>query len=430
MICQGCGHNFPNTLTRCPKCKLAPNRKGQRSSDSRLIEFPKKARLSQQSDQSEASLPAWRLELNEKVRASRARRNNPALQTTASEASSISLSEAEKGAGAAAVRQTEIRARTRAAPDTRAFAHSAQKESVVRTDRESLEAGQTRGAQRSSNHIVEAALTRVRRASENASRAALPKIEPVRPITQTSPLALDKEATARELEPSPEITRQSRPEPITLSKPAPSPVAKTAIIEEPAIAVRKIEPKHASAADESFDLPSQEMIESSSFAALDELEPLDYLEAEIRKVDRVLSAELSRTDSPSLFTHFVINAIDLMVIAISSLPFVALVGLYNGTFDSSQTRVASGAIIALVSFFYLALTQNLCGKTFGMMFTNTKIVDARTAEPVSSQRALLRTCGYFLAALPALVGFAWAIFNRNHRGLHDYISRTQIAGDF
>src|SRR6185369_6901630 len=95
------------------------------------------------------------------------------------------------------------------------------------------------------NHIVEAALTRVRRASENASRAALPKIEPVRPISQTSPLALDKEATARALEPSPEITRQSRPEPLTLSHAAPSPVAKPEIVvqQEPEIAVREVEPR-------------------------------------------------------------------------------------------------------------------------------------------------------------------------------------------
>src|SRR5437763_14534716 len=86
MNCQGCGHNYPNTLTRCPRCKMLSSRRNQRSGDSRLIEFPRKARLAEQPETHDAALPQWRQDLNEKVRAIQARRNNPALASTASAA--------------------------------------------------------------------------------------------------------------------------------------------------------------------------------------------------------------------------------------------------------------------------------------------------------------------------------------------------------
>ena len=65
-----------------------------------------------------------------------------------------------------------------------------------------------------------------------------------------------------------------------------------------------------------------------------------------------------------------------------------------------------------------------------MMFTNTQVIDARTAEPVTPQRALWRSAGYLLAVAPAMIGLMLIAFNRKRRGLHDYITDTQVACDF
>lgn len=417
MICQGCGHNYPSTITRCPKCRLSSNRRGQRSSDSRLIEFPKKSRVAERSEESQTSLPAWRAELNEKVRAIQARRNNPALQTQIAETHQTATLDVEQTTGAAAVRQPELHSRGRVATSRERLS-------------EPLKQNSGRTEQRSSDTIVEAALTRVRRASENASRAALPKIEPVRPLAQTAPLMRDKEATARALEPSPEITHQARVSTMPLPDVTPSRIIKPDITEEPNRITRKIEASPSVQPEDSFIQVSEAATEPSRVIILDEDAPLDYLEAEIRKVDQVLSAEFSKNDSPSLFTHIVINAIDLFTIAISSMPFLALIGLYNGAFALNQTRAASIVIVSLIAFFYLSLTQCLCGRTFGMMFTNTRVIDARTAEPIPLQRALWRSAGYLLAVALAMIGLLLIAFNRKRRGLHDYITDTQVACDF
>jgi uncharacterized RDD family membrane protein YckC len=163
---------------------------------------------------------------------------------------------------------------------------------------------------------------------------------------------------------------------------------------------------------------------------LDEIEPLDYLEAEVRKVDKALGAEFLRNESPSIFTHAVIGVVDLFAVAASSSLFLATIRIADGSFSTAQTRLASASIVLVISFFYLALTQCLCGRTFGMMLTNTRVVDALAFGAPSPTQSLLRTTGYFVAAAPAMIGIFWAVLNRRHRGWQDFLSGTVVVRDF
>src|SRR5438034_493174 len=79
MKCHGCGHEFPNTSARCPRCHRSTSRRARTSTDSRLLEFPRRARVTQPAEAATPVLPAWRLELNEKVRAIRANRSASTL---------------------------------------------------------------------------------------------------------------------------------------------------------------------------------------------------------------------------------------------------------------------------------------------------------------------------------------------------------------
>jgi uncharacterized RDD family membrane protein YckC len=438
MKCHGCGHDYPNTISRCPRCRLS-SRRGSKSTDSRLIEFPRKARTTLQSEPAEASLPAWRVELNERVRAIKAKRGSEpdTLSSSIEESNEIER-------GPVAVRQEEVRSRVRAATgrDLPTITPAEAARDEFNPPGSSYQPAQpSRSTGRANTSIVEAALTRVRRASENASRAALPKIEPARPVqpSATGALALDREATARVLEPAAEIKPRPAPRTIPLpeisqppvERPAPVEVASSAVAHSasPSV-VEKVDVKHSIHPGDSFAPVASSPVGSSKILVLDEIEPMDYLEAEIRKVDKVLSKEFAKNDSPSLGTHLVLNIIDLLTIAVSSSPFVAIILITNGSLASFQTRVAVCLMIALVTFLYFALTQCLCGKTFGMMFTGTHILEARTSEPPSAQRALLRSAGYFIAAAPALLGLLWSAFDRKRRGWQDIIAGTFVASDF
>src|SRR5438128_3213648 len=188
MNCQGCGHNYPNTLTRCPRCKMLSGRRTQRVSDSRLIEFPRKARLAEQAEPAtNSALPQWRQDLNEKVRAIQARRNNPAMATA---------SAARTDEGEIAAPQFDERRKGHALSESVALAD----ERAARIDALSHEILAAEATARNANPIVEKALSRVRRASENARREYLPKIEPAKPVRPT--YTVENEATARALEPT------------------------------------------------------------------------------------------------------------------------------------------------------------------------------------------------------------------------------------
>ena len=431
MKCQGCGHEFSNTLLRCPRCRRLSSRRAEGSGESRLIEFPRRVRTSE-SEPAEASLPAWRIELNEKVRARKAKQGSedeiesaaaepapppePDFTHAPSRETITTVSQARESHSFYSDDTYSRRRRTEANP------------------RASFSPAALQTAS-SDNPIVQAALSRARRASENASRAALPRIESNRAVSPAAKnsFSIDREATARVLEPAPElstavadslpagavapVTKPERVEPAPVPRivgPAPIPriVATPPIVED--------------------DMPRFEaaVAEPASVTPIDEIEPCDYLEAEVRRVDKALSAEFSRNESPALGTHVVINVIDLLVVAMSGLPFLAAIGLTNGSFASPQTRAASIAIVAVVAFFYLALTHCLCGKTVGMMLTNTRIVDATSFDNPSRKQALVRALGYFVAAAPAMLGLLWMIGNRKRRGWHDFISGTFVARDF
>jgi uncharacterized RDD family membrane protein YckC len=446
MNCQGCGHNYPNTLTRCPRCKMLSNRRGQRPGDSRLIEFPRKARLAPETETPDTTLPQWRQDLNEKVRAIRARRNNPAMATA------VAAARADEHVAAAAV-HTERRNQSRTISETAAAILQERSTRVEAFAQNSMEA---QPPAKNANPIVEKALSRVRRASENAQREYLPKIEPAKPARPA--YTVENEATARALEPAAEPAR--RESPIALTLPEITPAAgegkakpsldlsavRTATGVKP-VAVqpgRTTQPLEAVAALPTKAAPPPPPVapietsgvgdldfgDYSAALTIDEIEPVDYLEAEIRKVDRALTAELHRDDRPSAVTHLFIGVIDLGAIVLSTLPFLALIGLYNGDFGMTQTRVAGLATGLMIAFFYLALTQSLCGRTFGMMITNTRVIDAFTGEQVTAPRAILRTVGCFIAAVPALVGLLWAVFSPQRRGWQDYLAGTRIVSDF
>ncbi|HYV05649.1 MAG TPA: hypothetical protein VFB82_13735, partial [Blastocatellia bacterium] len=282
MNCQGCGHDFPSTLLRCPRCRRLSSRRAEGSGDSRLIEFPRRPRTS---EPAEASLPAWRIELNEKVRARKAKQNNedePGV--TAVEPDPQPAADAVPSP-ACDLGTTALPARPSPPPFFPESTYSRRRRTEA-NPRASYASASLQSAS-SDNPIIQAALSRARRASETASRALLPRIESSRPLPQpaTSSFAVDRgEATARVLDPVPEINSNSQP--ASLLEQESLPAAPPEIFDH--VTPRKIVPSVV--IDD--DVPGFEM--DAVGGLIDELEPCDYLEAEVRRVDKAMSAEFSR----------------------------------------------------------------------------------------------------------------------------------------
>jgi uncharacterized RDD family membrane protein YckC len=80
------------------------------------------------------------------------------------------------------------------------------------------------------------------------------------------------------------------------------------------------------------------------------------------------------------------------------------------------------AIVAL----YLYMFQALVGATPGMRLLRLRVVDGY-GDPPGFLRAGARTLGYVASAATLGLGFVWMAFDREKRGLHDWLAGTWVA---
>lgn len=451
MKCSTCGYDYLGKWDRCTRCGNRVTKATQKPSHTKLIEFPTKQRMAEKQEQTKPPLPAWRTELSQRVREIRAKKEGlgeGVMQTPVApserEAPAPSFAPAAQGhAQVASVESDKIGSLTRAKfmsrplnPE-RGYAGLPQVESTP--------------DKRSNSKLVQDALSRVQRASENARRSSLPRIEPSRPQPANT-LVLDREATARVLEEPvleldvqpitqpavPPITqplgqsvsrqvREVRPvaQDRRVTQPlaaAPAPATSVAVAREPLTVEKTVEGAQAVEV-------RRVQREAERVLQLDEEHCLDYLEAEVERVDRELHERHEVGDRVTVSTHVMINLVDLCVIGVSCAPFLALIKIVNGGFDDAGTRQSAAVICLAVAAFYLTLTQLLGNRTFGMMFTRTKVVNASTLGRPTPLMMLLRTAGYALSFAVALIGFIWVAVDTQRRSWHDRLSGTIIVSD-
>jgi uncharacterized RDD family membrane protein YckC len=371
MKCQGCERDYPGTLTRCPRCKL----KNPERAQSTVLQFPTPPAQEEKRD----ALPDWRVELNEKLKEIRARRTaarNESVRTVdyREEPRTRTVTSAATGARLAPVTQSA----------------------------------------RSTNPVVEAALNRARTASENASRAVAQ--ESARPLN-SAPMVMGRDATAKAL--APQVAPHSEETLLTRAE------ERSDFKPHSATTTRRVITSY-----EADDLPdSGDEASARNAGSAIEMEPRDYLTEEINRL-RTQSVQQSAERLPSVTAHFVIGAIDLLVVSISCAPFFALIRMVSGSLTESGAIVAAVSMGLVISLFYFSLTQTLTGKTFGMMFTGTRLVDAYTQEHPTIGQNVLRTFGYLIAVAPMMIGLLWITISSDRRGWQDYISGTMVIRDY
>ena len=81
----------------------------------------------------------------------------------------------------------------------------------------------------------------------------------------------------------------------------------------------------------------------------------------------------------------------------------------------------AGVVVAI----YLLAFHVLHARTLGMRLLGLRIIDVY-GEPPSALRSLARTAGYFVSAATGGLGFLWIGFDREKRGLHDWLAGTYV----
>jgi uncharacterized RDD family membrane protein YckC len=78
-----------------------------------------------------------------------------------------------------------------------------------------------------------------------------------------------------------------------------------------------------------------------------------------------------------------------------------------------------------ISLLYLLLFQAMLSRTPGMRLFGLRVIDVY-GDPPSVLRSAVRTFGYVLCLATFSLGFLWIGFDREKRGLHDWVSGTYV----
>ncbi|MGZ3439363.1 MAG: RDD family protein [Polyangia bacterium] len=87
---------------------------------------------------------------------------------------------------------------------------------------------------------------------------------------------------------------------------------------------------------------------------------------------------------------------------------------------------AGVAMLVILGFLYFFLFTALRGQTLGKHLMRVKVIDAFGERP-SIARSLLRTAAYLPSLLLLALGFLWIGFDREKRGLHDWLADTYVV---
>ena len=95
--------------------------------------------------------------------------------------------------------------------------------------------------------------------------------------------------------------------------------------------------------------------------------------------------------------------------------------LVTGTWDFLLTYIAP--IIITVWFWTKYLG------TPGKMALRLRVLDAHTGKSISTPKAIGRYLGYYVSAIPLLLGFIWVGIDKKKQGFHDNLAGNAVVRD-
>lgn len=133
-------------------------------------------------------------------------------------------------------------------------------------------------------------------------------------------------------------------------------------------------------------------------------------------------------DGLVLSVVFVILDAMVALILRHPLPKLAQLGpdyLVDVAVNGDALAVTGLVVLALLAFLYFSLFHAIAGQTPGKRALGLRVIDGFGQRP-SALRSLWRTLAYLPSAALLALGFLWIGFDREKRGLHDWLADTYV----
>ncbi len=85
---------------------------------------------------------------------------------------------------------------------------------------------------------------------------------------------------------------------------------------------------------------------------------------------------------------------------------------------------AAGFIVGVAYQWYFLTQQN--GQTPGKRVMGIRVIKVSGA-PLTFADALIRYIGYYINSVVFMIGWIWALFDKNHQGWHDKLAGTVVV---
>lgn len=146
-------------------------------------------------------------------------------------------------------------------------------------------------------------------------------------------------------------------------------------------------------------------------------------------MESILSTEESSESHPAgfwvRFLAMVVDGLFFMAVGV----VIGMVGRVLWGRETMSSRVMRASITAFNLLFgtgYYIFFHWQWGQTVGKMALRIRVV-SEEGLPISVGTSMLRYLGYWLSALPLLIGYLMAGLRADRRALHDLIARTRVV---
>jgi uncharacterized RDD family membrane protein YckC len=102
--------------------------------------------------------------------------------------------------------------------------------------------------------------------------------------------------------------------------------------------------------------------------------------------------------------------------------------LVAGILDRNPMAVGAVGLFLGMAGLYQLYFGGMSGQTPGMRLMGIRLISFRGRAP-GPARGLLRLLALVPSLLPAGLGWLWALFDREHRALHDHLAGTYVVID-
>ena len=102
--------------------------------------------------------------------------------------------------------------------------------------------------------------------------------------------------------------------------------------------------------------------------------------------------------------------------------------LVAGILDRNPMAVGALGLFVGITILYQLYFAGIAGQTLGMRLVGIRLICGRARSP-GATRGIVRVASMILSVLPAGLGWLWALFDREHRALHDHLAGTYVIVD-